>query len=124
RPQAAKSFDALMNRMRAEHGIDYLAEGTINGQGYILTNNIQTLAQLITRNPSGSFALSASYNARGDGTYSQSPINTPFQGNFAGLGNTISGLHIESESGGQPVGFFQQTLPAATVAWINLIAPK
>ena len=89
--------------------ISFLSTGnplTINGQGYILANNIQLLAQLITRNPSGSFALSDNYNAKHDGKYSQSPIQTLFQGNFEGLGNRITGLHVESE--GQSSGFFQR----------------
>src|SRR5690348_5947830 len=89
---------------------------TINGHGYILANNIQTLAQLIARNPSGSFALSASYNARQDGKYSQSPIQTAFQGNFEGLGNSIMGLRIQSDSGDQPTGFFQQTSATGYIA--------
>jgi hypothetical protein len=81
---------------------------TINGQGYILANNIQTLAQLIARNPSGNFALSANYNAKLDGRYTHSPIQTVFQGNFEGLGNLISGLRVESANGDQPIGFFGQ----------------
>ena len=56
--------------------IAFLSTGnvlTINGQGYILANNIQSLAQLIARNPSGRFALSASYNAKHDGKYTNRP---------------------------------------------------
>jgi hypothetical protein len=97
--------------------ISFLSAGnalTINGQNYILADNIQLLAQLIAREPSGSFALSASYNARHDGKYSQSPIPTLFEGTFEGLGNTISALHIEN-SGSQPVGLFQQTAQSAVV---------
>jgi hypothetical protein len=58
--------------------ISFLSTGnalTINGQNYILANNIQLLAQLIARNPSGNFALSADYNARRDGKYT-----TPYRG--------------------------------------------
>ncbi|HEX3664820.1 MAG TPA: GLUG motif-containing protein, partial [Rhizomicrobium sp.] len=73
----------------------------------------QFLAQLIARNPSGNFALSANYNAKHDGKYTQSPIQTPFQGNFEGLGNFITGLHIESTMPGQPIGLLQQIMPNA-----------
>jgi len=109
--------------------ISFLSTGnplTINGQSYILANNIQLLAQLIARNPSGNFALSANYSAKHDGTYSQSPINTPFQGTFEGLGNKVLALHVESENGDQPIGFFGQIINARvenfalTSAQINL----
>jgi hypothetical protein len=101
--------------------ISFLGTGnplTINSQGYILANNIQLLAQLIARNPSGSFALSANYNAKQDGKYSHSPIQTLFQGNFEGLGNRITGLHVESE--GQSSGLFQQTGATAYLANLNV----
>jgi len=108
----------------AKGRISFLSTGnplTINGQSYILANNIQTLAQLIARNPSGRFALSASYNAKHDGTYAQSPIPTPFQGNFEGLGNNISNLHVESSGGsGLTGGLFQQTGGSAVVANLHL----
>src|SRR5205814_1793650 len=94
---------------------------TINGQGYILANNIQTLAQLIARNPSGSFALSASYNARHDGKYTQSPIQTTFQGNFEGLGNTISKLTVQDETGDLTGGLFSIIGDAAYVANAQVI---
>jgi len=94
---------------------------TINGQSYLLANNIQLLAQLIARNPSGNFALSANYNAKHDGTYSQSPIPTIFQGNFEGLGNGISNVHLECSGCGNadtPVGLVQTIGPIAY--WGNL----
>ena len=100
----------------AKGHISFLSTGnplTINGKGYILANNIQLLAQLIARNPSGNFALAANYNAKHDGKYTQSPIQTPFQGNLEGLGNFITGLHIESTMPGQPIGLLQQIMPNA-----------
>ncbi|HEX3944940.1 MAG TPA: hypothetical protein VHW69_12710 [Rhizomicrobium sp.] len=102
--------------------INFLSAGnplTINGQGYILANNIQFLAQVIARNPSGNFALSASYNAKPDGKYTQSPIPTLFQGNFEGLGNTISNLHLDA-SGQLAGGLFQQIGPTSYVANLRL----
>jgi hypothetical protein len=93
---------------------------TINGQSYILANNIQSLAQLIARNPSGNFALSANYNAKQDGRYTHSPIQTVFQGNFEGLGNTLSGLHLDS-SDGQVGGLFGDTGPTAHLENLHLL---
>jgi hypothetical protein len=102
--------------------IGFLSTGnplTINGQGYILANTIELLAQLIQRDPSGNFAFSANYNARPDGKYVHSPISTTFQGNFEGLGNAISGLHLES-SDGQIGGLFGHTGQTAFVENLRL----
>ncbi len=103
--------------------IGFLSTGnalTINGQNYILANNIQSLAQLISRNPSGSFALSASYNAKHDGKYTHSPIPTTFQGNFEGLGNAISAVHLDS-SDDQVGGLFGQIGPTAHLENLRLL---
>jgi hypothetical protein len=102
--------------------ISFLGTGnplTINGQGYILASNIQTLAQLIARDPAGSFALSASYNAAQDGWYAHAPIPTPFEGNFEGLGNTISALRLKETDSGSPTGFFGEVDQPAFVG--NLV---
>jgi hypothetical protein len=107
----------------AKGHIGFLSTGnplTINGQSYILANTIQLLAQLIARNPSGDFALSANYNAKHDGTYAHSPIQTTFQGNFEGLGNAISTLHLES-SDGQVGGLFGQTEQTAYIENLRLL---
>ena len=103
--------------------IGFLSTGnalTINGQGYILASNIQTLAQLIARNPSGRFALSASYNAKHDGKYSHSPIPTVFQGSLEGLGNGITGLHIDAAGSTQDTGFLQEVDTGGVVANLTL----
>ena len=103
--------------------IGFLSTGnvlTINGQGYILANNIQSLAQLIARNPSGRFALSASYNAKHDGKYSHSPIPTVFQGSLEGLGNGITGLHIDAAGSTQDTGFLQEVDTGGVVANLTL----
>lgn len=96
----------------------------INGQNYILANNIQSLAQLIQRNPSGNFALANSYDAKKDGTYSQSPIQTTFAGNFEGLGNTISNFQVESSQESQSAGFFHEVGQTARVENLNLKSTK
>ncbi|HEY1613211.1 MAG TPA: GLUG motif-containing protein [Rhizomicrobium sp.] len=68
----------------------------IDGTKYTLETSIATLAAAIKNNRGGAFALVANYNASADGTYTNSPIVTPFTGLFEGLGNTISNLTIES----------------------------
>ncbi len=103
--------------------ISFLSTGnalTINGQGYILANNIQLLAQLLARNPSGRFALSASYNARQDGTYAHSPIPTPFQGNFEGLGNTISRMKLNVDTPEPGTGLFSLIEQPAFISNLRL----
>ncbi len=71
---------------------------TINGSAYTLVGNIATLASDIAANPSGNYALAANYNAASDGTYTSSPIATTFDGNFEGLGNTISSFSLRDAS--------------------------
>jgi GLUG motif-containing protein len=69
---------------------------TINGHAYALVSNITTLASDIAANPSGLYAFAGNYNAAADGTYSQSPVPTTFEGTLEGLGNAISNLSISS----------------------------
>src|SRR5580704_9277565 len=69
---------------------------TINGNAYALAGNIATLASDVAANPSGFYAFAGNYNAAADGTYSQSPVPTTFEGTLEGLGNTISNLSISS----------------------------
>ena len=71
---------------------------TINGNSYTIANSVSQLASDISSNAGGDFALANSYNASGDGTYSSSPISTPFTGTFEGLGNTISNLTVNDGS--------------------------
>jgi hypothetical protein len=74
---------------------------SINGESYTLVSSIAKLAHDIKRNASGYYALSASYNAHRDGTYTKSPIATKYEGTFNGLGNTISNLTIDGGSKSQ-----------------------
>jgi hypothetical protein len=107
----------------AKGHISFLSTGnplTINGQGYILANNIQLLAQLIARNPNGSFALSANYNARADGKYRQSPINVTLTGNLNGLGNILSNLKVESTGEGSNGGVVVATGPNANIDYLRV----
>jgi hypothetical protein len=98
--------------------VDLASVLTINDTSYVLMGTLSTLASAISADPSGAYALANSYDAQGDGTYSNSPIQTEFSGVFEGLGNTISHLSIkgsggingslglfgELSSGGQPGG--------------------
>jgi filamentous hemagglutinin family protein len=92
---------------------------TIDGAAYTLVNNISSLASDIAANPNGDFALAKSYNASGDGTYSQSPIETEFSGTFDGLGNTIKNLKIDDTTAYDDVGLFS-VLAAGAVTNVNL----
>jgi hypothetical protein len=84
---------------------------TINGYSYTLASDIASLATAIAVNSGGNFALANDYDASGDGTYSASPIVTYFQGNFDGLGHTISNLSVRQKSdGANYVGFFAQNI--------------
>ena len=71
----------------------------INGQSYALANTLPSLVGAIKANPGGFFALAASYNAGGDGTYTESPISTTLTGTLQGLGNVIADLSIHHLAG-------------------------
>ncbi|MGA9796342.1 MAG: GLUG motif-containing protein [Rhizomicrobium sp.] len=85
----------------------------INEKSYALESTISDLAGAISTNPSGYYALSDSYNASADGTYTSSPIATIFSGTFEGLGNTISDLTIAANSG--EVGLFSDIFSGGDV---------
>jgi hypothetical protein len=78
----------------------------IDGATYTLIGDIKTLASDIAANPSGFYALAKPYDASQDGVYSNSPVTTPFQGAFEGLGNQIASLTISSTVQSAVVGFF------------------
>jgi|SRR5579871_1601404 len=96
----------------------------INGTSYALENSIATLASAIAANPVGDFALAASYDASGDGTYANSPIATVLTGNVQGLGNTISNLTINhpgvKDKGGY-LGLFSEDGSSASIVSLRMI---
>ncbi len=95
---------------------------TINGAAFTLVGDIATLASDIAANASGDYALAANYNAAPDGTYPASPITTTFNGDFEGLGNTISNLAIEDESNAvSNIGLFAELGPSAEIRYLGLI---
>jgi len=92
---------------------------TVNGAAYTLVDNIHTLAEGLSANLNGNYALAESYNASADGAYAQAPLGSGFSGTFQGLGNTISNLTIVSDRT-QYVGLFGQT-DGATIAYLHLV---
>lgn len=87
---------------------------TINGAAYTLVADTTTLANDIVSNPSGNYALASDYNASGNPSY----VATTFNGNFQGLGNTISNLTITSSN--QQVGLFAEVGPGGTVSNLTM----
>jgi hypothetical protein len=77
----------------------------INGNTYKLEPTLADLANDISGNPAGFFALSADYDASKDGIYDRPPIPTPLQGKFAGMGHTVSNLSIHASSFSKGAGF-------------------
>ncbi|HLY06783.1 MAG TPA: GLUG motif-containing protein [Rhizomicrobium sp.] len=92
---------------------------TINGTAYTLENSIVALASAIASNPSGAYALAASYDASGDGTYTTVPIPTPLTGTFEGLDNAISHLSIEAATETE-VGLFAEVASDGTLRDIHV----
>jgi hypothetical protein len=70
---------------------------TIDGVAYRLENNLDTLAYDIARKPGGDFALASTVDADGV-VWSNSPIDTTFNGTLEGLGNVIAKLTIVDQS--------------------------
>ncbi len=90
----------------------------INNADFTLVPSIQSLAHAIKLNPGGNYALSNDYNARADGAYKVSPIQTTLTGIFDGLGHTIAKLKIKDQ--GLNVGLFTTTDGSASIRNINL----
>jgi hypothetical protein len=93
---------------------------TINGTGYTLVGDIATLASDVAENQSGNYALAANYDASVDGIYVNSPVQKSFNGNFEGLGNTISNVSARrSGKSVQDLGFFSQV--GGTISDLHLV---
>ncbi|MGD0193077.1 MAG: GLUG motif-containing protein [Rhizomicrobium sp.] len=97
---------------------------TIDGKAYTLVNTVASLASDIDAKPSGNFALSANYNAKPDGAYSTAPVATTFEGNFNGLGNTISNLTISTKVQNLTLGLFADVDTPASVSSIRVTDAK
>ena len=92
----------------------------VNGRRFKLVGDIRTLANRIALKPGGDFALAKSVDASVDGKYHASPVPTAFDGEFEGLGNTISHLKIQSAKSVSNVGLFAQLGPDGTIRDILL----
>jgi hypothetical protein len=95
---------------------------SINGSQYTLLATLPALASAIAADSSGYYALSHDYNAGQDGKYHSSPITTIFEGNFNGLGNTISNLKLQDKRKDDNVGLFSETDTPSIVASVRLSA--
>jgi hypothetical protein len=102
------AFNALTNTL------------VINKTKYSLVGSIAELAGAITASPSGNYALSNNYDASADGTYSGSPILTPFSGTLEGLGNAISNLAIDDQTEGDAVGLIARVSAGGIVSDMKL----
>jgi hypothetical protein len=100
--------------------LDTNSHFSIGSQSYTLVADLATLAGDIAAQPSGFYALASSYNAGPDGLYANDPVTADFQGDFEGLGNTISGLKIKSPASGSQVGLFHGIAHGAIVEDLNL----
>jgi hypothetical protein len=87
---------------------------TINGNAYTLVDSVSTLASDVTANASGNYALAGKYDASGNST----SVQTPFQGRFEGLGNTIS--HFTSAGTGKWEGLFANIAISGVVENIRM----
>jgi len=80
----------------------------INGMNFKLAGDLATLASDVAGDPISNYALANDYNAGPDGQYSSSPVSTPLNARFEGLGHTVSNLKIKSTAAGANVGMFSQ----------------
>ncbi|MBV8800874.1 MAG: hypothetical protein JO208_13835 [Alphaproteobacteria bacterium] len=96
----------------------------INKKSFTLIDDIASLASGIAANPKGNFALSKSYDATPDGTYTQAPIPTVYKGALDGLGNTISHLSIDSSGHQHYLGLFAKVLQPGTIGNMRLTGVK
>jgi len=99
---------------------DFGSELTINGVAYTLVNSVSALVSAIAANSVGNFALSNNYDASVDGTYAHSPISSPFSGKFEGLGNAVTNITINDQSGDTFVAFFD-IIENATVSDFGVV---
>jgi len=85
---------------------DMASSLVINGQSFTLNADLPSLADAMNGNEGGSFALANDYDAKND-SFKHSPVDY-FEGNFEGLGHSIS--HLKLRGGGhQRAGMFAKT---------------
>ncbi|MBV9993124.1 MAG: hypothetical protein JOZ72_17745 [Alphaproteobacteria bacterium] len=84
----------------------------INAVPYTLVDTVSSMATNISGNPSGNFAFA--HNDTETAVFTSIPVSTSFSGNFAGLGNTLSGLQVHNHSSSN-AAFFSTLGSLATV---------
>ncbi|MGH6890517.1 MAG: GLUG motif-containing protein [Rhizomicrobium sp.] len=94
---------------------------TINNIDYTLEGNLKDLGNAVALRPRASYALANDYDASGDGVYTSPPVATALQGQFSGLGNTVSHLTISDSSDSDSVGLFSQVAAGGSVENIRLV---
>jgi hypothetical protein len=94
---------------------------TIDGNSYTLVDDIAGLAEGISANPSGFYALANNYDAHQDGRYAGAPIATGFEGTLEGLGHEIDDLTIDDENTSASDGLFATLDASGTVRDIGLV---
>lgn len=84
----------------------------INGHTYGLVEDLGGLSSAINADPTGYYALAASYDAKLDSVWKRAVVAARFSGGFTGLGNTISNMRIKSKKNGAEVGLFSNNAGA------------
>src|SRR5579862_1042137 len=78
---------------------DLTSSLVIGGSSYTLVSDLATLAGDVAATPAGDFALAADFDTGGaTNAYRASPVLTPLDGVFDGLGHTISNLTIRERA--------------------------
>ena len=95
----------------------------VNGNTYVLANDVSTLASAIAANPYGFFALASDYDAKADRRYKTSPIYVLY-GSLNGLGHTIANLKIASGEGCAGFISYLVTGTAPCVANLTLVGDR
>lgn len=81
----------------------------INGGSYTLVGSIAQLADDVSQNNEGLYALARSYDASADGTYDHAPVPMlRIHGVVEGLGNVISGLSVQVAAQAASAGLFSR----------------
>jgi hypothetical protein len=93
---------------------------SINGVTYALMDSLKNIIRAIKADPSGSFALAKSYNVPKHLSYRTAAIKTPFAGNFNGLGNSISRLHISGHVRSANYGMFANVEASANISSLRI----
>ncbi len=98
---------------------------TINNESYTLVNSIASLAEAVTANPNGNYALANSYNASHDGVYTKTPVGR-LNGAFEALGNTISNFSINDPNEDDAVAMiaYANTLNDLRMTAVNVQAAQ